>query len=157
MEWFCVGNGRAKQFLAMPPRKEYGGVPGSDDGLSGGDIRITAHPMRADSYGEYRARRSALMSDGVGIEGVLNASVPGKGIFQRPGNRGREFGHGAWELSAESGCSIYPVATWEFARITGHVPPGKPPTRIEYSEAGLPWYGEYGDDARALGRSAAMP
>jgi hypothetical protein len=156
MEWFCVGNGRARQFVAMPLGKEYGGIPGSAERDSGGDIRITAHPMRADSYGEYRARRSALMSDGVGIEGVWNASVPGEGMFQRHGERGREFGHGAWELSAESECSVYPVNSRDFARITGHVPPGKPPTRIEYTEAGLPWHGEYGEDVRALGRSAAL-
>jgi len=156
MEWFCVGNGRARQFVAMPPGNEYGGIPGSADGASGGDIRITAHPMRADAYGEYRARRSSLLSDGVGIEGVWNAPSPGRGIFQEIGERGGEFGHGSWELSAESGCSIYPVNSRDFARITGHVPPGKPPTRVEYSEAGLPWYGEYGENAFAPGRTAAL-
>lgn len=156
MEWFCVGNGRARQFVAMPLRKDRGGILEPVDGASAGDIKISAHPMRADSYGEYRARRSAFMSDGFGIENIWNSSMPGKGIFHRRGDESRNFGHGSWELSAESGCSIYPVNSRDFTAITGHVPPGKPPTPGEYSEAGLPWYGEYGEDARGLNRSAAL-
>jgi len=156
MEWFCVGNGRARQFVAMPTGKDFGSARGHGEACPGEDIRITAHPMRADAYGEYRARRSALMSDGVGIDGVWNASVPGKNIFQRRGERDGEFGQGSWELSAESGCSIYPVNTRDYARITGHTPPGKPPTRVEYTEAGLPWYGEYSEDAPEFRRVAAL-
>lgn len=156
MEWFCVGNGRARQFVAMAPGKEYGGARGYGEAGRGGGIRITAHPMRADSYRDYRARRSALMSDGVGIDGVWKTPVPGRNIFQHRGMGNGEFGQGSWEVSAESGCSIYPLNSRDFAAITGHLPPGKPPTRVEYAEAGLPWHGEYGEDSPALQRVSVL-
>jgi len=156
MEWFCVGNGRARQFVAMPLRAEDDCRFEREGTRPRCDIRITAHPMRAECYRAYRTRRSALMSDGGGVEGIWNGSGLGNNPFRQKEERGDEFGHGSWEPSAGSGCPVYPVNSLDFLRVTGHVPPGKPPTQAEYSEAGLPWYGKYGGDVNALGGMAAL-
>jgi hypothetical protein len=154
MEWFCVGNGRARQFLAMP-LQENQVLPKAQNHLKEeGGIAITAHPMRAESYRKYRARRTAAMSGWGGEASLWGASFPEHEFLGISEEREDSFGAGAWETAAESRCSVYPVNSLDFLRITGSVPLGKPPTREEYSEAGLPWYGEYGNDAAALERMA---
>jgi hypothetical protein len=153
MEWFCVGNGRARQFVAMPLGDDQG-AGGNGEGVTpAGDIRITAHPMRAECYQEYRRRRSALLSDGVG--GVWNGSSLGRRLFSRSEEHGDDFGYGSWELTEYSGCTAYPVNSVDFLSITGEPPRSRPPTEAEYSEAGLPWLHRYGTDAIALNTRGA--
>lgn len=149
MEWFCVGSGRARQFVAAP-LEEHGSRPEARRRKEQGTIRIAAHPMRAECYREYRVRRAALLSDGGSVEGLWRGFRLGKVLVDKRAERGDHFGHGSWETSAESGCSVYPVNSLDFLRITGSTPPGKAPTRREYSEAGLPWYREYGKDTPLL-------
>jgi hypothetical protein len=156
MEWFCVGNGRARQFVAMPLGGDRRSAGNEEGGNPAGDIRITAHPMRAECYQEYKRRRSALLSEGDGVQSIWSGSSFGKGLFPRGAEHGNDFGYGSWELTEYSGCTAYPVNSVDFLSITGELPRSRPPTEAEYSEAGLPWLHQYGTDAIALNTKAAL-
>jgi len=156
MEWFCVGNGQTRQFVAHPL---CGGQDG-DDGSPGchGErgIRIAAHPMRAERYRSYRRKKAEFISLGAGLNNPDDemGSSPGW-LFHRDAWR-EDFGHGAWELSSRSQVSVYPVNSLSYREVTGCRPPGKPPSEALYSEAGIPWMKEYGSDREVLGKEAAF-
>ena len=38
----------------------------------------------------------------------------------------------------------------QFFNVTGAHPPSRPPTAVEYTKAGLPWFDYYGGDLKAL-------
>lgn len=156
MEWFCVGNGRARQFVALPLEDGMGGFSGDGDRQGASGIRITAHPMRAERYREYRRKRSEMMSLGTGLTGTDDDSGPAPSWLVHDEAWGEDYGHGAWELSAESKCSVYPVNSLSYMALTGHCPPGRPPTVKEYRSAGIPWLEHYGDDRKVLERSRPL-
>ncbi len=142
MEWFSVGGGKGRQFVAMPLGK------GRDGRVSGkAQIRITAYPMRAERYAEYRRSRSALMSS---VAAVAEGSGGAAGWFGHPGSDGDDYGPGAWQTEAGVNCSVYPVNSRDYLNITGSLPPGKAPTAAQYREAGIPWQKKYGTDKAVL-------
>jgi hypothetical protein len=152
MEWFCVGNGRARQFVALPPERNDEGTRADAHGQG---IEISVHPMRAERYREYRRQRAEMLREG----GVL-ASFRGEGRRQGECRRDREkdeqwYARGSWDLSSRSRCCAYPVNTSVYREITGRPAPGSAPTAREYSGAGLPWFECYGDDREALTVAAA--
>ena len=61
-----------------------------------------------------------------------------------------EYGLEAWETSVRSRCFVHILNSVQFFDVTGAKPPSKPPTAIEYTEAGLPWFDYYGGDLKAL-------
>ena len=63
---------------------------------------------------------------------------------------GDEYGFEAWETSVRSRCFVHILNSVQFFDVTGAKPPSKPPTAIEYTEAGLPWFDYYGGDMKAL-------
>lgn len=155
MEWFCVGDGSARQFVALPLEEGLAAGGGDVPGLEGG-IQIVAHPMRAERYREYRRRRAEMMSIGAVMESMRDETGPTPGWMLHREAWKEDFGLGAWELTAgASGCA-YPLNSLDYLSITGHRPPGKPPTMAEYSEAGLPWYERYDTDRKALAEMAGV-
>jgi len=148
MEWFCVGDESVRQFVALPLEEGLargGGVPAHDGG-----IQITAHPMRAERYREYRRRRAEMMSIGAVMESMREETGPTPGWMLHSEAWKEDFGLGAWELTSGDSSCAYPLNSLDYLSITGRRPPGKPPTMSEYSEAGLPWYDRYDTDRKAL-------
>lgn len=147
MEWFCVGNGRARQFVALPPGE---GDEKARAGSPGQGIEISAYPMRAERYRRYRLRRAEMLSEGGGL-GSFPGEKRGLDTCRRDGVDGGEgYGRGSWDLSSPFRCSAYPVNTSAYRDITGCSAPGSPPTAGEYSRAGLPWFESYGADREPL-------
>jgi hypothetical protein len=152
MEWFCVGNGRARQFVALPPGE---GDERARAGAPGQGIEIAAHPMRAERYRRYRRKRAEMLSEG-GALGSFRGEGRRPGEFRRDREKKEEgYGRGAWDLSSRFRCSAYPVNTFAYRDITGRHAPGRPPTAREYSRAGLPWFECYGADREAQTVGAA--
>jgi len=156
MEWFCVGNGRARQFVALPLGEGVEGDSSGGECPEDNSIRITAHPMRAERYREYRRKRSEMMSLGTGLTGMSDGTGPAPSWLVHDEAWGEDYGHGAWELTAESQCCVYPVNSLSYMSLTGHCPPGRPPTVKEYRSAGLPWLEHYGEDRKVFERSRAL-
>jgi hypothetical protein len=141
MEWFCVGNGQARQFVALPPGE---GDERARAGSPGQGIEISAYPMRAERYRQYRRKRAEVLSEG----GALGSP---QGECRRGREKGEEgYGRGSWDLSSRFRCCAYPVNISAYRDITGRSAPGSPPKAGEYSRAGLPWFESYGADREAL-------
>ena len=60
------------------------------------------------------------------------------------------YGFGAWEKDVSSRCFVHILNSVQYLAVCGVEPPTIPPTAIEYTEAGLPWFDYYGGDLTAL-------
>jgi hypothetical protein len=59
------------------------------------------------------------------------------------------YGLDAWDMSHSARCFVHLANSEMYQSVTGHMPPHRPPTAKEYTEAGLPWF-DYYSDAKAL-------
>lgn len=66
------------------------------------------------------------------------------------------FGINDWERGHKSRCFVHIANSLVWRAITGTEPPTVPPAAKEYTEAGLPWFEYYSDDAKALAGSKQL-
>ena len=57
-----------------------------------------------------------------------------------------EYGFNAWDLTVRSRCFVHILNSVQFFAVTGDEPPSLPPTALDYTSAGLPWFEYYGED-----------
>lgn len=139
MEWFCLGAREGRQIVARPLAGE-----GTHSGLSG--ISVSLHPMKGERYEEYRRQRNAA-SGACFYAQEERAGSPKLG--------GTLFGSETWDFTLHGGCTVSPLNTETYRRLTGLAPGWAPPGREDYASAGLPWRESYGADAAVLAASGA--
>ena len=61
-----------------------------------------------------------------------------------------DYGYDAWDLDASSRCFIHILNSEQWHKVTGKPIPGSPPSAIDYSESGLPWFEYYNDKLNTL-------
>ena len=66
------------------------------------------------------------------------------------------YGIDAWEQTILSRCYVHIVNSEEYSQLTGNMPPTKPPTAKDYTNAGLPWFEYYADNLKALSGSKTL-
>jgi hypothetical protein len=160
LDGFHVTKDVIRQFVAAP----LGSGITVEEQLSGkaewGGLQIAVFPMRADRYEELLRRREAeLEAMGASFSPVLCAeSAMGlaaggrmfQQIFQDP------YGLDAWERDRRGRCFVSILNAEMWTRVTGEIPPTRPPTVEDYNAAGLPWFSYYAPGKHSLPGSSKL-
>ncbi len=163
LDGFCVGDGLIRQFVAMPLGEGFT----AEEQLTGkadfGGIQICVYPMKRERYEKlfYPRRHSRSHSwsqeevcydmsscmqysddDFMGLApgGLMTQEIYGDVVY----------GIDAWDTAAMSRCFVHLANSKQYLDITGHIPPTKPPSAKEYTDAGMPWFDYYAADKIAL-------
>ena len=67
-----------------------------------------------------------------------------------------EYGYDAWDVSRSSRCYVHVLNSTQWKAATGREPPGYTPNAADYTNAGLPWFDYYNDNATAMNGAAAL-
>ncbi len=142
LDGFNVGKGLVRQFVAMPLGEGYS----AEEQLTGesqhGGLQIVVYPMKAAVY-EAEAMKAVdyccIPDMSVAPGGLMHQE-----IYTDP------YGLEAWDLTAHSRCFVHILNSMQFFSVTGMEPPSLPPTALDYTNAGMPWFEYYGADGKAL-------
>lgn len=148
LDGYCVESGIIRQFVAMPLGKGYTAEDQiTGDGRQGG-VQLIAYPMKAEAYNntlkdwsDQSMVECCCVDDSMGL-------APGGRMKQKIYND--PFSFDKWDLRHSSRCFVTIVNSIAWQAITRENPPHLPPSAKVYSNAGLPWFEFYGDDAAAL-------
>jgi hypothetical protein len=159
LDGYCIERGTIRQFVAMPLGRGYTAEEQITGKADHGGLQIVAYPMKAAAYREWSEAQSeadgALMSAAFGDSmAMCLGAAPDMGLA--PGGRMQQeiyddpHNFDVWDTRARSRCFVHIANSQLWADITGEQPPTTPPTALEYTNAGLPWFDYYGGDAKAL-------
>ena len=147
LDGYCVEKGLIRQFVAMPLGAGYT----AEEQLTGkadvGGIQIIAYPIKPEVY---ERLRTGQMDRGWG-EGELNLCCISSDMGLAPGGLMKQdiyadpHGSSDWDLDHSSRCFVHIANSLVWRQITGQNPPTVPPTSVEYTNAGLPWFDYYDD------------
>ena len=150
LDGFSVMEGMIRQFVAMPLGEGFTAEEQLTGEAEHGGLQIVVYPMKASLY-EAEDEEVGLVA-----YGPPPVYSPPREMGLAPGGLMRqeiyedEYGLEAWDTSVRSRCFVHILNSVQFFDVTGAKPPSKPPTAIEYTEAGLPWFDYYGGDLKAL-------
>ena len=151
LDGFSVMKGMIRQFVAMPLGEGYTAEEQLTGEAEHGGIQIVVYPIKP-SY--YKREKEASML--IAYASLRAFSEPVEEMGLAPGGLMRQeiyeddYGFEAWETSVRSRCYVHILNSVQFFNVTGAQPPSRPPTAVEYTEAGLPWFDYYGGDLKAL-------
>jgi hypothetical protein len=156
-----VGNGRIRQFVAVPLGSDYtveGQVTGEE---TWGGIQILVvpakprppvEPVRSGASLLFRRERARPAPDsaagaemGLGAGGVMRQR-----IYADP------YGLDSWDQDNARRLFVHIANAEMFTEITGVAPPPTPVTAKSYTDAGLPWFDLYDADKQYLGGSEVL-
>lgn len=162
LDGYCVEKGFIRQFVAMPLGAGYSAEEQLTAEAKHGGLQIAVYPMKRRAFErrfpkidprerrmqfDYAAAESCPMSPDMGL-------APGgrmrQEIYEDP------FDFVDWDRGAMSRCFIHIANSLVWRAITGDNPPTTPLTAKEYTEAGLPWFEYYNDDAKALAGAESL-
>lgn len=169
------GKGRVRQFVAVPlglGATVEGQVTGEE---VWGGIQLQSFPLRPAELARWReqerrraeARRSAGPAFALGAAPPAPGAAPAPaaapaGAVRRRGAAAMGLGVGgsmhqeiyrsdrpldAWAQEPAGRVFVHLVTPPEWRRITGEAPPPSPVDRAAYTQAGLPWFAYYDQDA----------
>ncbi len=150
LDGFSVMKGMIRQFVAMPLGEGYTAEEQLTGEAEHGGLQIVVYPIKPSYYKRSMDEVSFI------AYGPPAAQAPPREMGLAPGGLMRqeiyedEYGFGAWETSVRSRCYVHIVNSVQFVSVTGAHPPSEPPTAMEYTAAGLPWFDYYGGDLKAL-------
>ena len=155
LDGYCVEEGIVRQFVAMPLGEGYTVEEQLNGDAIHGGVQLVAYPMKAECY-------DALGSERVAIRhGVFDLAPPAleSGMGLAPGGRMTQeiyddpYGLDAWDQRRSSRCFVSLLNSAQWMAVTGERPPIEPPTAMDYTSFGLPWFEYYGTDACAVAGS----
>ena len=150
LDGFYAGEGLIRQFVAMPLGEGFTAEEQITGAAEHGGIQIVVYPMKASVY--KRGRIPRYLEEGLAtLVDPLRSSMglaPG-GLMEQ---HIYEDDHGidAWDTSKRSRCFVHILNSLQFLHVTGREPPTRPPSALDYSNAGLPWFEYYDVDKLAL-------
>ena len=151
LDGFSVMKGMIRQFVAMPLGEGYTAEEQLTGEAEHGGLQIVVYPIKASHY---EVEEEVDMP--IAYAPLRAFSEPVEEMGLAPGGLMRQeiyeddYGIEAWDTSVRSRCFVHILNSVQFFDVTGAKPPSKPPTAIEYTEAGLPWFDYYGGDLKAL-------
>jgi hypothetical protein len=161
LDGWCVEKGVIRQFVAAPLGSGHtveGQLTGEE---SVGGIQIVAYPMKRERARMWFAAQRRSRRDELGLQTCQSACEP-YGMGLGAGGRMRQqiyedqFGLDAWDQSRPSRCFVHLVNSLGWREITGNEAPPTPITEAEYLRQGVPWFGYYDLEAKALPGSTAL-
>lgn len=186
LDGICVGNGRIRQFVAMPLGMGYtveGQITGEE---SFGGIQIKAYAAKPGRIPRPRLDEercfgavAAPLASGLGMGGPPPpaCAAPAGPYRARPAAKGRAstgamgFGAGGrmeqkiypdphgidtWDSESVGRVFVHIVNSELWREITGERAPETPVTAKEYQKHGLPWFELYDEGAAALDGTSAL-
>jgi hypothetical protein len=155
LDGFCIAKGKIRQFVAMPLGDGYTAEEQLTGAAKHGGIQIIAYPMKLEVYQQLLADRSCEVKfSRSAINEVSEAKSVDMGLA--PGGLMRQeiyqdyHGIRAWDISIFSRCYVHITNSRIYHELTGNPPPTNTPTARDYTEAGLPWFDHYDEQAEAL-------
>lgn len=158
LDGIASGTGTIRQFVAMPlglgytveaqltGEEEYGGLQLQAFAPRPG--RIARHRVREElSFDDacYEEERCSVGAMGLGAGGTIEQKV-----YPDP------YGLDTWDPTASVRVFVHLVNSELWRDITGEAPPPSPVSARSYSEAGLPWFKLYDEQARTLAPTAKL-
>jgi hypothetical protein len=157
LDGFCVEKGLIRQFVAMPLGAGYTAEEQLTAEAEHGGVQIVVYPMKREVFERRFPKRPLRIEEPplayMDVQPCM-AAEPDMGLA--PGGRMKQeiyedpFGFRDWDRSHRSRCFVHLANSLVWRAITGSNPPTVPPTAKEYTQAGLPWFDYYADDATAL-------
>ena len=158
LDGYCVEKGVIRQFVAMPLGKGYTIEEQLRGAAQHGGLQITAYPMKAERYEAMHTEDKSEMD----MAPMAMQSPLQEGMGLAPGGRMRQeiyeddYGLDAWDQRHPVRCFVSIVNSTQWMAITGERPPNKPPTAMDYTDAGMPWYDYYDADREAVSGSEIL-
>jgi hypothetical protein len=160
LDGYCVAKGVIRQFVAMPLGRGNTAEEQITGAAEHGGTQIQAFPMKPERYRlvAERWQRSIveLAAPMATMESRVARPACAAPMGLAPGGRMRqhlyadEYGVDAWDLTTSARCFVTILDSASWRATTGEVPPTRPPSAKEYSQAGLPWFNHYAEDKAAL-------
>jgi len=160
LDGYCVEKGYIRQFVAMPLGAGYTAEEQITGKAEFGGVQIQVYPMKKEAFNrrfpKVKAKRERYGERCMEMA-PMPCCAPSMGLA--PGGRMRQeiysdpFDLNDWDLKATSRCFVHLANSMVWRAITGEVPPTVPFTSKEYTNAGLPWFDYYDDQAVALNGS----
>ncbi len=151
LDGFCVMKGMVRQFVAMPLGEGYTAEEQLTGEAEHGGLQIVVYPLKASLY-----KRDIEEDYGPIAYAPLRVSAPPDEMGLAPGGLMRQeiyeddYGFDAWDTTVRSRCFVHILNSVQFLNVTGANPPTDPPSALDYTKAGLPWFDYYGGDLNAL-------
>ena len=151
LDGFSVMKGMIRQFVAMPLGEGYTAEEQLTGEAEHGGLQIVVYPLKASLYRKEMEEDFRPMA-----YAPLRVSSPPPEMGLAPGGLMRQeiyeddYGFEAWETSVRSRCYVHIVNSIQFFSVTGANPPSEPPSALDYTKAGLPWFDYYDGDLKAL-------
>jgi hypothetical protein len=144
-----VGQGRVRQFVAMPLGLGYT----VEEQLTGradvGGLQILAYPMKAEAYEEWRAARERAREARMVVcfappppDAVLGMGLGAGGSIRQDISKS-PHGKQVWDLDHPARCFVHLANSEQWATITGEAPPTRPLGPQDYARRRIPWFTYY--------------
>ena len=153
LDGYCVEKGVIRQFVAMPLGEGYSVEEQITGAAEHGGVQIAVYPMKKERYEQMREEQIELQAQR--LTENYDMALPGP-MGLAPGGRMKQeiyddpYGLDAWDQRHSSRCFVTIANSTVWTATTGEAPPTEPPTAVEYTRAGLPWFDYYGGDAEAV-------
>jgi hypothetical protein len=149
LDGYCVQKGLIRQFVAMPLGEGYTAEEQITGSAEHGGLQVIVYPMKRERYEAMQKRQSDMILEDVHYSMKMMDAPSEMGLA--PGGLMRqeiyedEYGFDAWDFDSSSRCFVHILNSDQWNQVTGKPVPGSPPSAVDYTEAGLPWF-EYYDD-----------
>ncbi len=158
LDGFCVRKGLIRQFVAMPLDQGYTAEEQLTGAAEHGGLQIIVYPMKPDRYEammkkrreEYDDMPRFLRSRSDVEMGLAPGGLMRQEIYED------EYGYEAWEQDIFSRCFVHILNSSQWAAATGKAAPESPPTAVDYTRAGLPWFDYYAENLMAIDGSKKL-
>ncbi|MCC2626605.1 MAG: integral rane protein [Thermomicrobiales bacterium] len=149
IDGFNTGDGRIRQFVAMPLGRGYtieGALTGAE--TVGGIQFLVFEPKPGRFPDEPPLRRGPASRGLAGLEAPSEDAEMGLGAGGQMKQRLYPDRHGleSWDRGQRGAAAVYLVNSADYLAITGDQPPPTPVDARAYAEAGLPWFDLYDED-----------
>jgi hypothetical protein len=154
LDGYCVQKGLIRQFVAMPMGEGYTAEEQLTGSAEHGGLQIIVYPMKRELYEKMKKRNTDMVFEDTNYCMKMMNAPSEMGLA--PGGLMRqeiyedEYGFDAWDLDASNRCFVHILNSDQWNNVTGKPIPGSPPSAVDYTEAGLPWFEYYDDKLNAL-------
>lgn len=175
LDGICVGEGRIKQFVAMPLGQGYtveGQVTGEE---THGGLQLKVVPPKLGRFPKPKVVRSRASKGSFGAGGppmpcaapmesaclAMDEESGGEMGLAAGGSMKQKihpdpYGLETWDNARATRCFVHIVDSLLWRQITGEEAPSTPITAKQYASAGLPWYDLYDEGMPTLDGTDAL-
>jgi hypothetical protein len=165
LDGYCVKDGYIRQFVAMPLGAGYSAEEQYTGQAEHGGLQIRVQPMKREAFERYfplcAAASGAVLCEEE-VDELLGGECCEEGMSLAPGGLMRQdiyedvYALDDWSMDQRSRCYVHIANSLVWRLITRENPPTPPPTAMEYTRAGLPWFEYYAEHLIPLKGSASL-